>query len=137
VTLPAQGDDELRRLEMSRSFDDAGRVVHVEQDGGGYRRSSANGEPELSWDWSYDPYGGYYLDYRDYSTDAVNATCNGRPCARVLLTFTAGCTQIVEQIGASEPPGCYFDRPRTVRLWAPAIHQGGAGVFDLIRVGLP
>lgn len=117
----SQTDGETSRVVVTTySYDETERIIAVEQDGGGHWGANADGTPSIVSYWSYETDGRYSVDSRDYTTDTPNDVADGRSCSRVVITYSAGCNALLEQIPVPTSLACNFSPTRKVPLrpWA-------------------
>ncbi len=94
------------RVVVEYRYDSEGRLVSIEQDGGGHWGESADGQPDLFQSWTFNDDGSWVYESRDYTTDVPNETIEvdgvEQLCYRAVITYSAGCAGFKARL--PEPP---------------------------------
>ncbi len=94
-------------------YDDQGRLIAEEQDGGGHWSFSADGTVDLLIYWKYYPDGATLVEYRDYTTDVPNdeVEVDGeiRSVGRSFEVWSQECAAQDAQIPKNTSTACIFD----------------------------
>jgi hypothetical protein len=113
------GDEEERHVTEYR-YDEGGRLVAREQDGGGYMRTSADGIPDYVETWTYEQDGSWTHQDMDFSSDTPNDLCEvdgeQRDCEHYIQEFSRGCAALARQIPRYTGLECSYDVSRELPL---------------------
>jgi hypothetical protein len=115
-STPSDAGEQRLRVTDYR-YDDRGRLIAREQDGGGHWGAIADGTPDITYYWTYEDDGSWTSEYMDYTTDVPNDSVDGRTCFHRIDAFSAGCAALASQIPRPSGLECRFDDGRELPLF--------------------